>query len=563
MKFSDYKYERPNIGQLKEKFEIAIEKINSAEKFAEIKKEYKEINKVRMTFSTMASLAYIRHSVNTLDEFYDKEREFFDENGPVYGEFEYNLSLALVKSKFNQELRNHYGDLLFDQIELSLKTFKPELIGLFQKENKLASEYDKLIASAKIEFKDKIHNLSQMGPYLQNLDRNIRKDAETASMSFFEENESKFDEIYDELVKIRTEIAHKLGYKNFVQLGYDRMGRTDYDSLDVANYRKQVREDLVPIAVRLYEEKGKRLGIKELKSYDLSLNFKSGNPMPKGDKDYLVGEALKMYQEMSPESGEYFKFMVDRELLDLETKPGKSGGGYCTYLPDYQSPFIFSNFNGTSGDVDVLTHEAGHGFQAYSSRHMEVPEYFNPTMESAEIHSMSMEFFAWPWMEKFFDNADKYRYSHLVGTITFIPYGVCVDEFQHGIYENPEMSKDERKALWKKLENIYTPFKKYDNEFLNKGTYWFRQGHIFSVPFYYIDYTLAQICAHQYWIKNQKDHEDAWNSYYKLCTLGGSKSFTNLLKEAKLDNPFNDGSIKKVTKEINKWLDEFDHTKLI
>ncbi|HHX79025.1 MAG TPA: M3 family oligoendopeptidase [Acholeplasmataceae bacterium] len=563
MKFSDYKYERPNIGQLKEKFEIAIEKINSAEKFEEIKEEYKEINKVRMTFSTMASLAYIRHSVNTLDEFYDKEREFFDENGPVYGEFEYNLSLALVKSKFNQELRNHYGDLLFDQIELSLKTFKPELIGLFQKENKLASEYDKLIASAKIEFKDKIHNLSQMGPYLQNLDRNIRKDAETASMSFFEENESKFDEIYDELVKIRTEIAHKLGYKNFVQLGYDRMGRTDYDSLDVANYRKQVREDLVPIAVRLYEEKGKRLGIKELKSYDLSLNFKSGNPMPKGDKDYLVGEALKMYQEMSPESGEYFKFMVDRELLDLETKPGKSGGGYCTYLPDYQSPFIFSNFNGTSGDVDVLTHEAGHGFQAYSSRHMEVPEYFNPTMESAEIHSMSMEFFAWPWMEKFFDNADKYRYSHLVGTITFIPYGVCVDEFQHGIYENPEMTKDERKALWKKLENIYTPFKKYDNEFLNKGTYWFRQGHIFSVPFYYIDYTLAQICAHQYWIKNQKDHEDAWNSYYKLCTLGGSKSFTNLLKEAKLDNPFNDGSIKKVTKEINKWLDEFDHTKLI
>lgn len=563
MKFSDYKYERPNIGQLKEKFEIAIEKINSAENFAEVKEEYKEINKVRMTFSTMASLAYIRHSVNTLDEFYDKEREFFDENGPVYGEFEYNLSLALVKNKFNQELRTHYGDLLFDQIELSLKTFKPELIGLFQKENKLASEYDKLIASAKIEFKDKIHNLSQMGPYLQSLDRNIRKDAETASMSFFEANEAKFDEIYDELVKIRTEIAHKLGYKNFVQLGYDRMGRTDYDSLDVVNYRKQVREDLVPIAVRLYEEKGKRLGIKDLKSYDLNLNFKSGNPMPKGDKDYLVGEALKMYQEMSPESGEYFKFMVDKELLDLETKPGKSGGGYCTYLPDYKSPFIFSNFNGTSGDVDVLTHEAGHGFQAYSSRHMEVPEYFNPTMESAEIHSMSMEFFAWPWMEKFFDNADKYRYSHLVGTITFIPYGVCVDEFQHGIYENPEMTKDERKALWKKLENIYTPYKKYDNEFLNKGTYWFRQGHIFSAPFYYIDYTLAQICAHQYWIKNQKDHEDAWNSYYKLCTLGGSKSFTDLLKEANLDNPFNDGSIRKVTKEINKWLDEFDHTKLV
>ncbi len=563
MEFNDYKYERPNIEELKEKFEKAIEKIDNAESFEEVKKVYKDINDVRMTFSTMGSLAYIRHSVNTLDEFYDKEREFFDEKGPVYGEYEYNLALALVRNKFNKELRGYYGNLLFDQIELSLKTFKPELIGLFQQENKLASEYDKLIASAKIEYNGKVHNLSQMGPYLQNLDRKIRKEAETASMSFFEENEEKFDDIYDQLVKIRTEIAHKLGYKNFVQLGYDRMGRTDYNSEDVANYRKQVREDLVPIAVRLYEEKSKRLGIKDLKSYDLNLNFKSGNPMPKGNRDYLVGEALKMYQEMSPESGEYFKFMVDRKLLDLETKPGKTGGGYSTYLPDYKSPFIFSNFNGTSGDVDVLTHEAGHGFQAYSSRHMEVPEYFNPTMESAEIHSMSMEFFAWPWMEKFFDNADKYRYSHLVGTVTFIPYGVCVDEFQHEIYENPGMSKDERKALWKKIENIYTPYKKYDNEFLNKGTYWFRQGHIFSVPFYYIDYTLAQICAHQYWIKDQKDHVSAWNSYYKLCTLGGSKSFTNLLKEAELDNPFNNGSIKKVTKEINKWLDNFDQSKLV
>jgi len=403
-----------------------------------------------------------------------------------------------------------------------------------------------------------------MGPYLVNPDREVRKNAEAKIMEFFAENEAKFDEIYDKLVKVRTQMARKLGYKDYVEFGYLRLGRTDYDSKMVANYRKQVLEDLVPVVIKIMEDKAKRLGIDELRSYDLNLDFKSGDPKPIGDRPFLVSQAQKMYASLSKETKEFFDFMVEHELLELDAKQGKAGGGYCTYIPDYKSPFIFANFNGTSGDVDVLTHEAGHAFQVFSSRNYEIPDYYFPTLEACEIHSMSMEFFAYPYLELFFgEDAYRYRYKHLAGTISFIPYGVLVDHFQTEVYENPDMTPDERKATWRKLEKMYQPYKVYDNAFLEKGTYWFRQSHIFSNAFYYIDYTLAQVCAHQYFIKNNVDAMSAWESYYNLCKQGGSKSFLELIKVAGLDNPFVDGTIKKISKQLLDYLNSFDQTKLI
>lgn len=255
--------------------------------------------------------------------------------------------------------------------------------------------------------------------------------------------------------------------------------------------------------------------------------------------------------------------MIDRELLELDAKEGKSGGGYCTYFPTFESPFIFANFNGTSGDVDVLTHEAGHAFQVYSSRH-QIPAYRWPTMEAAEIHSMSMEFLAWPWIHGFFkEDTDKYKFSHLASAVSFLPYGVAVDEFQHAIYEKPEMTPDERKQTWRDIEKKYLPFKDYDDDtFLEKGTFWYRQSHIFTAPFYYIDYTLAQVVAFQYWIKSQSNHSEAFNQYLALCKLGGSKSFLNLLKTAKLENPFNDGVISKTMKPLIKYLNSVDDSEL-
>ncbi|MBM6861233.1 M3 family oligoendopeptidase, partial [Clostridium saudiense] len=400
--------------------------------------------------------------------------------------------------------------------------------------------------------------------YKESTDRNIRKAAWEATSRFFEEHEEEFDSIYDRLVKVRHKIAKKLGYRNFVELGYVRMSRTDYDSEMVSKFRKQVKDYIVPVASKLYERQRERLGVEELKYYDLDMEFTSGNATPKGNKEWILSNGEKMYSELSPETKEFFNFMVERNLLDLETKEGKAGGGYCTYINDYKSPFIFSNFNGTSGDIDVLTHEAGHAFQVYNSTWITVPEIVWPTYESCEIHSMSMEFLTWPWMSNFFlEDTDKYKFAHLGSAIKFIPYGVAVDEFQHFVYENPEATPTERKNMWRHLEKKYLPHKDYEgDDFLERGGFWFKQGHIFESPFYYIDYTLAQICALQFWKKANENREEAWNDYLRLCKAGGTKSFLELVELANLKSPFKEGCVSSIIGDIESWLNNIDDKKL-
>jgi M3 family oligoendopeptidase len=563
MKFKDYKYQRPDIEAYQKEITDLLSKIGS-----DVDKESEELAiqsffELNDELDSMATLVSIRNSLDTKDEFYQKEQDFFDENGPKLQMYNNLFSKKLIQSKNRKYLEEKFGKLIFKQAELQEKTFAEEIIPDLQKENRLSTKYSKLLASAEIEFEGKIYNLTQMGPFLQSLDRDTRHKAQLKTSRFFEENEKELDEIYDEMVKIRHKIAITLGYDNFVQLAYDRLGRTDYNAKDVKKYRDQIYEEVVPVVKELVERKAKRIGIEDPKSYDLALSFKTGNPTPKSGLDWQVDIAKNMYEEMSSETGEFFNFMLDHELLELDSKPGKAGGGYCTYIPKYKSPFIFANFNGTSHDVNVLTHEAGHAFQIYSSRD-HIPSYRWPTMEAAEIHSMSMEFLAWPWIDGFFkEDTEKYKFYHLDSSLSFLPYGVAVDEFQHEIYNKPEMTADERKATWRKVEKKYLPYKDYDDDqFMEKGTFWFKQGHIFSVPFYYIDYTLAQVLAFQFFVLSQENHEEALDKYIKLCRLGGSKSFVDLVKSTGLNNPFKQGTIETVIEPIKSFLDGIDDTKL-
>jgi M3 family oligoendopeptidase len=562
-KFSEFDYQRPNLEAIQAKFKTISEKLAEGLSIEEEKKLILDYYKVIDEFESMQTLASIRHSIDTEDSFYESEQAFYDTNSPIIQSSQQEFTKQLLESQNLAQLEEQLGSLLFQRARLSLKVFSPEIVEDLQQENKLSTEYGKLLASAKIPFNGEVYTLSQMGPFVQDINRNTRHQAQLAVSKFFAENEEILDRIYDDLVKVRTKMAHKLGYSSFVPMAYDRMGRTDYNAEDVKKYRDQIYEDVVPIVTELTKRKGQRLGIEDLKSYDLSLNFLTGNPKPQGDRVWQVGKAKKMYQEMSPVTGDFFNFLLDRELLDLDSKPGKQGGGYCTFIPKYDAPFIFANFNGTSHDVDVLTHEAGHALQVYLSREL-FPEYRWPTMEAAEIHSMSMEFLAWPWMNEFFiKDTEKYKFTHLTSSISFLPYGATVDEFQHEVYANPQLTPNQRKELWRNIEKKYLPYKDYDDDtFLEKGTFWYRQGHIFSVPFYYIDYTLAQVVAFQYWVNHQSNPNKALESYIALCQMGGSKSFTGLLEAAGLDNPFKSGSIKKVTEPINRYLNTINDLEL-
>lgn len=564
MKFNDYKYEKINIDETKEKFSNLIKSFSDAENLEEQTKYMDEIIKLRNHIDTMETLVSIRHSIDTTDEFYDKENEYVDEISPILFGFISEFYKALVNSKFRADLEKKYGKFLFDLAENTLKTFNEEIIPDLQEENRLSSKYSKLIASAKIQFDGEEKNLSEMVPYTQSKDRNVRIEASKKVAHFFKENKDEFDKIYDGLVKVRTTIAQKLGYKNYVELGYARLSRLEYDSKMVASYRKQVLENIVPLHTELRQRQAKRLGLDKLKFYDEPIKFNSGNADPHGDPEWILNHGKTMYNELSKETAEFFSFMTEKNLLDLLSKKGKMSGGYCTYIPEYKSPYIFANFNGTSHDVDVLTHEAGHAFQVYQSRGYEIPEYLWPTYEACEIHSMSMEFLTWPWMDLFFENdAEKYKFIHLSEALLFIPYGVTVDEFQHWVYENPNATPDDRRAKWLEIEKKYLPTRDYGEvDDLKEGIFWFRQGHIFNSPFYYIDYTLAQVCAFQFWIKSQENREKAWDEYLALCKLGGSKPFFELMKAANLKNPFEQGTIASVIPKIREFLESIDDMKL-
>ncbi|MFC2737113.1 MAG: M3 family oligoendopeptidase [Leptotrichia wadei] len=564
MKFNEYEYEHLDLEKIKAEFSRLIESFKKAKNMKGQVAAFDEIIKLRNHIETMQTLVSIRHSVDTNDEFYDKENEYMDEISPILFGFTNDFYKTLVNSKFKDELVEKYGKFLFDLAENTLKTFSPEIIPDAQEENRLSSKYSKLIASAKIDFDGKELNLSQMVPYTQSKNRNVRIEAAKKVAQFFAENQDEFDNIYDSLVKVRTRMAQKMGYKNFVEFGYKQLSRLEYDAKMVEGYRKQVLENIVPLHTELRERQGKRLGVEKLKFYDEAIKFNSGNADPHGSPEWILNNGKTMYKELSKETDEFFTFMTENNLLDLLSKKGKMSGGYCTYIPEHKAPFIFANFNGTSHDIDVLTHEAGHAFQVYQSRGFEVPEYLWPSYEACEIHSMSMEFLTWPWMDLFFENdTDKYKFIHLSEALLFIPYGLTVDEFQHWVYENPEATPKERREKWLEIEKKYLPTRDYGEvEELKNGIFWFRQGHIFSSPFYYIDYTLAQVCAFQFWIKSRENREKAWQDYLNLCKLGGSKPFFELMKSANLKNPFEEGTLAFVIPKIKEYLDNVDDMNL-
>lgn len=555
-KFSEFCYKRPNYNEIKEQMLAKIEQMKTADVELTIKLA-EELNLLNSEVNSQQIISNIRHSIDTTDTYYNKENDYWNEYAPLYEELITEYYRGVLASPHQERLRKTFPATFFLIAENQLKTFSPSIIELSQMENNLISRYEKILATAEVEFNGEKMPLPKLGPFYQSPDRKIRQAADQVRSRFFASKETELDEIYDQLVKVRTSMAKALGYPDYVAMGYDLMNRFDYDREMVEIYRKEVLSEVVPVTQKLYDRQAKRLGLENLYHYDLPIEFSEGNAVPKGTPEEILTKGVTMYQELSPETGEFMVQMMERDLLDVLSKPGKQSGGYCDFIASYQAPFIFANFNGTSGDIDVLTHEAGHGFQVYQSRWIKQPECVFPTYESCEIHSMSMEFFTWPWMHLFFEEQTaKYHYSHLSDAVEFLPYGVLVDHFQHEVYEHPEMTPQERKTIWRKLEKQYCPERDYSQDsFLESGTYWYRQGHIFASPFYYIDYTLAQVCAFQFWQRAYIDKDpQAWADYMAICEVGGTKTFLEIVQLANLKSPFEEGSLREVMKTIDSYL---------
>ena len=559
-KFSQMEYKRPDFKALFQLGKDLLAKMEEAKTKDELFAALKTLDFAMRHLTTQRTLAHIRYTIDTKDEFYDTENNVYDEELPRFLEIGTEAARIILESLFRDDVAAKYGDHLLEKYEVQRKIFKPEIVEDMVEENKLSSEYQKLMASAEIDFDGKKLNLSGLIPYMESKDRDVRREANNASWGWVAQQQEKLEDVYDKLVKVRQRIGEKLGYDNFIPVAYARMGRTDWNQEDAKRYRDQIVESVVPLTQKLYREQAQRIGIKDMKNYDYSLMFTTGNPTPKGEEDYMVAHAKKMYKELSPETDAFFNVMTSQELMDLTTKPGKANGGYMTFIDDYKVPFIFSNFNGTSGDVDVLTHEAGHAFQGWLQRDIELSDLAEMTSEVAEIHSMSMEYFTHPWMEGFFgEDTQKYYYSHVVDALSFLPYGASIDELQEWVYEHPQASPTQRRAKYREIEKKYLPHLDYDGlDFLEKGGCWQKQLHVYLYPFYYLDYTLSQICALQYFVWDMKDHPAAWQSYLTLCRESGKYPFKQLVPKSGLDSPFEEGSIAKITPALEEYLDSLD-----
>ena len=555
-------YERPDLDACKAELAALTERLRAAGSYAEAKETFLCYEKAQKHVLTMATLASIRHDIDTRDSFYDGEVKFWNAAGPELQEYKQAWTAAMLESPFRPDFSAEYGDLMYVNAEIELKTFSPAIIPELQRENDLTREYEDLLASARIPFEDGVYTLSQMSPFKTDADDARRLAAWQAEGRWYKENQARMDGIYDELVHLRDTMGKKLNYEGYTTLGYYRMGRNCYGIDDVERFRAAVRDYLVPVADSIYREQARRLGKAYPMSFaDCALEFRSGNPRPAGNPDEILATGRAFYDELSPETGEFFRMMLDSELLDVLSTEGKSGGGYCTEIADYEVPFIFANFNGTQHDVEVVTHEAGHAFAGWMNRHRVPMEYAWPSLEGCEVHSMSMEFFAEAWADGFFGaDSAKFRYSHLAGALTFIPYGTMVDHFQHEVYAKPEMTPAERHAVWKELLGVYMPWLRLDGgiPFYSEGEGWQRQHHIYSSPFYYIDYCLAQTVALQFWAMIQSDRAAAWRRYMAYTEQGGTRVFTELLKNAGLESPFEPHCLQSVCETASRFLDSFD-----
>lgn len=554
-KFRDMAYERPELAKIKAQIRVLGEQLKGASDIEGAKAAFQGFLDETRKAGTMETLADIRNTLDMTDEFYEEEMEYFHREDPGLELEKEGFVQILLASPYLEQLKEVYGDFYFTRLANVSRLVSEKNVELLVKESSLVQKYAKCSATASTEFEGESLNFYGLLKKMQDTNREMRRRALEAWADLYQSIAPQLDEIYSELVQVRCRMAENLGFSDYVDMAYLKNERYTYGREEVSRFRDAIVKHVVPLCQRLFEEQRQRLGVEVLHYYDEALVFPEGNVYPQGTPEEMLDQAQKMYEEMSLETGEFFSFMRAHELFDLETRPGKQPGGYCTFLDTEKVPFIFSNFNGTSADVDVLTHEAGHAFEAYvASRQDYLVEQSFSSSEINEIHSMTMEFFAYPWMGLFFgEEKEKYIYAHLSDCLQVIPYMACVDEFQQSVYEERLTDAEARYDLWHELEQKYLPWRSYGGHaFLEKGGFWMQKQHIFMYPFYYIDYALAQMGAFEYLIRMEENREEAWKDYYRLCCAGGSQGYFELLKIGNLSNPFQEETVERIVKQLEE-----------
>ena len=558
--FNELKFPRPDLTVFKHLYEDAIEKVSAANNGDDIVEIVFEVDELSRRITDILSATMIHHTIDVTDERYAEDHRWFEENQHLFIKSVLDFNDAIYNSPYREYIEEKLGPMYFVKTDAKKRTLCDDNIPLQQREAELMGEYEALIGSFQEEVLGEAQSFGRLQGLFSHEDREVRKAAFQAFSRFLSRNEEKLEEIWDGLITVRNQMGKNLGYEDYIPLAYLERLRLDYGQEEVAKFRQQILDSIVPLCSQLYDFQAKILGLDKIKVYDESILFADGNAKPVGDADYMFLETVNMLRDMSPETDEFISFMLDHELIDYESRPEKAPREYATILPARKAPFVFYHFDGSPSGLKNLHEGLGYAFAGYkASRSQPLEEYYASPSEIMEIHAMSMVQFANKYAEQFFgEDAHKYVFSNLHSYITFIPFGVAVDEFQHICYANPDMTPKERTQAWRELEKKYMPWRDYDgDEFMDRGGYWYHRPHFFFHPFYYIEYSLATINAMETYKKYEERPGTAWTEYLELTNLGGSRTYLETLKLSKLTPAFEEGAVANSIQYVKRLLEEY------
>lgn len=487
-----------------------------------------------------ARISYRYSGAMSDPELEEADRIYREEVGPVIADGESALVRALLASDHRDAMAARFGTHLLRRFERVVASLDPVNRDLRVETGRLAQRYSRRIAGAEVEISGERMTLAMAASYGLSEDRNIRRDAFMAVRNWFIEHRGELAGIYDDMVRLRTRMARNVGFLNFVPLGYQGMGRTDFGPEESALFRQSVKDHVVPVMRLLLERQRDALGLDRLEPWDVAFDPSTTLPRGVAPVESQLDNAAKIFEQLDPLLADHFALMRREGLIDLENRLGKRSGAFCTYFPDEPRAAILCNSVGDSDDVRTLLHEMGHAFQKWESIPIDMVTLQSPTSETAEIHSMGMEYLSLPLIDAFFpqEMAARFRSGRWKKTVTLLCYASTVDEFQHWVYDHPDATPDERDAEWRRIWDLYQPVVDYGGRDDLKSARWYQQQHIFQAPFYYLDYAIAETVAMQLAALDQQNHERAMATYLQLCRMGGTMSILDVVRTAGLRSPF-------------------------
>ena len=556
-KFSDLQYKETDYQSLARIILDLTEKAKKADSPSSLEEVLKIYDTEMGDVGYNYTLSYIHSSLDSSDSFWQEALQKESKGNAMLDTTP--LLKAILENKYFSSLEEKYGPVLRDKLNKSISTGS-KAQNERAEEGDLVSKYQREKAMVRINYKGKDLSEGEVIPLFESPIREERIQSRKAVAKAFLEKKELFGSMLERLVSLRDTIAKENGFSNYLEymdINYSRIG---YGEKEMDAFVSEVKEYVVPVLSHIFEETRKRLGLEEMTVADISLMFVDGNAKPSGGADVLKEAAKKMYKALSPEMEAFFTGMLDSHSIDVDFSPNKvSGMGFCTDLKKGMYPFVFGNLDGTSWDVTVFTHEVGHAWQSYASdQNLDLTLFREMPLDAVEIPSKTMELFSYPFAEEFFGkDGDKFRFAHFRNAVKEIVAYTSVHELNTWIYTHVGASFDEINEKWMEIQSSYYPNVSYGEmeEEEKKGAGLLRNMGIFMFPRYLISYVFSEMCAIDLFMEYLKDKDKALDSYNRLCRVGGSKSYPEILSAAGLEPSYNKGRVKNVMEKVKAYLE--------